>query len=156
MAAHKDCQNKNYNALIDKAIDLIAETGISTTKALKEVGVSFSKFCDMLDLDENREKRYARACDLRAEILTDEIIEISDESNLDKKTIIKNGIEVEIVDNEAINRSRLRVDSRKWLAGKLKPKKYGDKIDVTSDNEKINQIAVFELPNDNRNDVKPK
>lgn len=28
-------------------------------------------------------------------------------------------------------RDRLRVDTRKWLASKLKPKKYGDKVDLT-------------------------
>ena len=34
----------------------------------------------------------------------------------------------EVADNEWINRSRLRVDTRKWLMGKLAPKKYGDKV----------------------------
>jgi hypothetical protein len=31
----------------------------------------------------------------------------------------------------AVARSRLRIDARKWLASKLAPKKYGDKIDAT-------------------------
>ena len=30
-----------------------------------------------------------------------------------------------------VARSRLRIDARKWLASKLAPKKYGDKIDAT-------------------------
>ena len=30
-----------------------------------------------------------------------------------------------------IARSRLRVDARKWLAGKMNAKRYGDKIDAT-------------------------
>ena len=34
------------------------------------------------------------------------------------------------INGENIQRSRLRVDSRKWLASKLLPKKYGDKLDV--------------------------
>lgn len=33
--------------------------------------------------------------------------------------------------------ARVAIDSYKWLASKLKPKKYGDKIDMTSDGEKI-------------------
>jgi len=33
---------------------------------------------------------------------------------------------------ENIQRSRLRIDARKWVASKLKPKKYGDRIDHTS------------------------
>jgi hypothetical protein len=34
----------------------------------------------------------------------------------------------EVPNHEHIQRSRLRVDSRKWLASKLVPKKYGDKV----------------------------
>src|SRR5688572_9232829 len=34
----------------------------------------------------------------------------------------------ERTDNEVVARSRLRVDARKWLAGKMAPKKYGDKL----------------------------
>ena len=36
-----------------------------------------------------------------------------------------------VVNGEAIQRSRLRVDARKWLLSKLAPKKYGDKIETT-------------------------
>ncbi|HEY5808152.1 MAG TPA: hypothetical protein VIT67_09310, partial [Povalibacter sp.] len=32
------------------------------------------------------------------------------------------------IDHDVIARSRLRVDARKWYAGKLHPKKYGDKV----------------------------
>ncbi|HEY1863793.1 MAG TPA: hypothetical protein VGG77_08915 [Roseiarcus sp.] len=40
-----------------------------------------------------------------------------------------------VVNSEAINRSRLRVDARKWAMSKMLPKKYGDKIEtkVTGD-----------------------
>ena len=33
----------------------------------------------------------------------------------------------EIINQDVIARSRLRVDARKWIASKLLPKKYGDK-----------------------------
>lgn len=33
------------------------------------------------------------------------------------------------LNGEHINRSRLRVDARKWIAAKLKPKKYGEKVE---------------------------
>ncbi len=68
-------------------------------------------------------EHYARARQMQAEILIDEIVSISDESSKDyviddqgKKT----------VDQENINRSRLRVDTRKWFASKVLPKIYGD------------------------------
>ena len=38
-----------------------------------------------------------------------------------------------IVDHDHISRSRLRVDSRKWVASKLLPKVYGDKLQHTGD-----------------------
>jgi hypothetical protein len=30
----------------------------------------------------------------------------------------------------AVQRARLKVDTRKWLLSKLQPKKYGDKLDM--------------------------
>ncbi len=41
-----------------------------------------------------------------------------------------------------IQRDRLKVDTLKFIASKLKPKKFGDKIDLTSNNEKIQAIVV--------------
>jgi len=68
-------------------------------------------------------EQYAYARELQADILFDEILEIADKTSLD--TIIdEDG--VERTNHEAIQRSRLRVDARKWMAGKLRPRKYGD------------------------------
>ena len=60
------------------------------------------------------------------EAWADEIVEISDESNRDT-VLTESG---EHPDNEWISRSKLRVDTRKWLLSKLMPKKYGDKIET--------------------------
>jgi len=43
----------------------------------------------------------------------------------------------------AVARARLQIDTRKFIAAKLKPKKYGDKLDLTSLGEKINQVPVI-------------
>jgi hypothetical protein len=50
---------------------------------------------------------------------------------------------IEVVNTEHIQRSRLRVDARKWIASKLKPKKYGDKMDVTSDGKAIKGNTIM-------------
>ena len=45
----------------------------------------------------------------------------------------------------AINRARLKVDTRKWLASKLVPKVYGNKIDIESDStmsEELRQLSA--------------
>lgn len=77
---------------------------------------------------------YTCAREAQADILADEIIQIADDGTNDTQI---NGDGVEITNHDVIARSRLRVDARKFLAAKLKPKKYGDKLDVTSDNKPI-------------------
>jgi hypothetical protein len=75
--------------------------------------------------------QYARAREIQADTLFEEILEIADETSRD--TVIKenrDGSSYETPDNEWISRSRLRVDARKWMASKLAPKKYGEKLDV--------------------------
>lgn len=78
--------------------------------------------------NEEFSKQYTRAKEEQAELLADEIISISDEENITVKS--QDGGTTEVVfDSTAIARNRLRVDARKWVASKLKPKKYGDKVD---------------------------
>jgi len=78
-----------------------------------------------LTVDKDFAERYARAREQQAEHYLDEIIAISDESSQDK---IANEDGTERTDSEAIQRSKLKVDTRKWVMSKLAPKKYGDKI----------------------------
>jgi hypothetical protein len=69
--------------------------------------------------------RYACAREAQADKLAGEILQISDYGINDTQV---DGDGRVIVDHDVIARSRLRVDSRKWLASKLAPKKYGDKL----------------------------
>lgn len=78
-------------------------------------------------------EQYARARDMQADLLAEEILEIADNSQGDTLS----GEGGEYANHEWINRSKLRVDARKWLASKLAPKKYGDKIDHTSGGDKL-------------------
>lgn len=68
--------------------------------------------------------QYARAKEESADALTDEMLDIADDSNLDYTKTDEDGVKL---NSENIQRSRLRIDTRKWLASKLKPKKFGDK-----------------------------
>ena len=73
---------------------------------------------------------YARR--VQAEMLVDEIIEIADDGANDwQPTYNRNGEQNGWKpDNEAIQRSRVRIDTRKWLATKLVPRIYGDHVEV--------------------------
>ena len=55
-----------------------------------------------------------------------EIIEIADDASGDYVTSSDGQT---IVDHENIQRSRLRVDARKWAAARLAPRKYGDRVE---------------------------
>lgn len=82
-------------------------------------------------------EQYARAKKKQIEVFIDEIIEISDDSSEDKM-INENGKLV--TNHEHIHRSRLRVDTRKWLASKLLPKLYGGGSEGENKEDKTNEI----------------
>jgi len=66
---------------------------------------------------------YARAREIQQELRADEILEISDDGKNDTY-LDENG--KLCTNHDVINRSRLRVESRKWLMSKLAAKKFGD------------------------------
>ena len=116
------------------------EKGRALRNVLKDENMpSTSTFYQWLDNDEVKAKQYARATEVRADIIFDDILAIADE-NTNDTSINENGIEV--VNNDVIQRSRLRIDARKWVLSKLNPKKFGDKTDITSGGEKIQNIPT--------------
>lgn len=83
--------------------------------------------------DQEFRNRMDLAREIRAHLMVDEAIAIADESEHD--TIVKTnrqGDEFESPNSEWMNRSRLRVDIRKWHASKMNQRVYGDhsKIDL--------------------------
>ena len=72
---------------------------------------------------------YARAKRLQIEVIIDEILEIADDTSKDN-VINEDGKST--INHEHINRSRLKIDTRKWLAAKLCPRLYGDKEELVS------------------------
>lgn len=70
--------------------------------------------------------QYASAREAQADHFAEQIIEISDDSSGDVVVDEENGAVRQ--NAEFVNRSRLRVDTRKWLMARMAPKKYGDKI----------------------------
>lgn len=72
---------------------------------------------------------YADAKREQADLFAEEVMEISDDWTLD----IVDGEHGPIYLTGKVNRDRLRVDSRKWIACKLLPKVYGERSEVKSD-----------------------
>ncbi len=76
--------------------------------------------------------KYEAARDMQADVYADEMDDIAHDSTIDTQ------------------RARLIIDTRKWTSSKLKPKKYGDKLDMTSGGEKIetNTIVFTDFKDD--------
>ena len=102
--------------------------GESLTRILRDDGMpNISVIWDWLDkpIAPDFPARYARARELQAHALIDGIFDVADDARNDFE-VGPNG--EKIVVHEHINRSRLRVDTRKWYASKVLPKIYGEKI----------------------------
>lgn len=82
-------------------------------------------------------EQYARAREVQAEVMFDEILDIADDGSNDFMTITKGDYTYNVEDREVTNRSKLRVDSRKWYLSKVLPKKFGDKLDMTTNGKDL-------------------
>jgi hypothetical protein len=87
--------------------------------------------------------QYARAREAQADRMAEEILEIADDGRNDTYTDEDGN---ERTNQEIVARSRLRVDARKWLAAKMAPKKYGDKIEhVGNPDEPLNMALTIKF-----------
>lgn len=86
--------------------------------------------------------QYAIAREAQAELYADEIIDISDDSTQDD---LFNDEGKRVLNAEWVARSKLRVDARKWIASKLLPKKYGEKIQQELSTKDDKPIPIFTL-----------
>lgn len=87
----------------------------------KERNSSASAFYDLADSDKELSEIYTRARERQADYMADLIHEVAFDDGNDSTPF---------VGGNYIKRAELKVNSLKWTASKLKPKKYGDKLDV--------------------------
>jgi hypothetical protein len=127
----------------DKIFPLILseiEEGASLRSILRREDMpSRTLFFEWLHADENKVNQYARSCEVRSDNIFEEILEITDE---DYGTYIdERGNEK--IDSASVQKKRLQVDARKWMLGKMQPKKYGDKAGIEVETE--NEFKGFEI-----------
>ena len=87
------------------------ENGDSLKKACAKEGIKTQTFTHYLRSDKEAAVAYARAIEIRADLMADEIIEIADTATDAAK-------------------ARNQIDARKWVASKHYAKRYGERIDV--------------------------
>lgn len=78
-------------------------------------------------------EQYTRAKEESADAMVDEMMDIADNQCeqpliVDDVPLTVNGEMVMVKDMVSVNHAKLRIETRKWCASKLKPKKYGDKL----------------------------
>ena len=131
----------SYNEKIVKVICDRLAGGESVLQMCKDEHMPAARtvYMWLLDVSGKRDfiDRYEAAKLVQAEAMHDELLNIADSANQDY-ALDENGEPTQI-NHENINRSRLRVDTRKWLLARMNPKKYGDKIDVTSGQKPIRE-----------------
>jgi hypothetical protein len=79
-------------------------------------------------------EQYTRAKVESADAMAEEVLDIADDDTYDNLEDRDGGLRPNPV---KVNRDRLRIETRKWLMAKMKPKKYGDKVDLTSDGKEL-------------------
>jgi len=123
--------------IVNRICQHISENKSSLREALKLEGMPDSvTFYKWIDEDSEKLKQYVRACEERADAIFEDIIEISEDREgryQDEDGNLR-------IDSGTVQNKRLEIDTKKWVLSKMNPKKYGDKLDVTSDNKPIQPL----------------
>ncbi len=146
----KNSQRPNARQYDREAITELVCSELALGKSLRSILdaddklPSASTFLDWIGADSFLAEQYAHARQLAYELLADEIVAIADENY----TTDEHGVR-ERLSSEAIQRNRLRVDTRKWMLSKMLPKVYGDKIQTehTGKDGGPIQLAAVDLRN---------
>lgn len=75
-------------------------------------------------------EQYAQAKRHQVDVLVEDILDIADDASLDN--VVNDNGDIGC-NTEWINRARLKIDTRKWLASKLVPRVYGNSIKYTAE-----------------------
>lgn len=85
-------------------------------------------------------EQYEKAKQESVDAMAEDILYIADDGTNDYEEAERpDGSTFIKLNSENVQRSRLRVDTRKWIMSKIKPKKYGEKIDMTTNGKDIPQ-----------------
>ncbi|MFA7278739.1 MAG: hypothetical protein WC100_01430 [Sterolibacterium sp.] len=106
-----------YTDDIGDAICEEIATGRSLYTVCIDKGLHYTTVLRWLQKHEDFGANYARARESRADLIADQILDIADDVTVPSDV------------------ARVRIDARKWYAGKLKPKAYGDAVTLKGDKE---------------------
>ena len=110
--------------ILDKFMDRVMQGSSIVDVCMADDMPSRDTIHRWLDQDKDFSDRYVRACKIRREGKFYEMERVA-------RT------------EEDVNRARLINDTLKWQLSKEEPQKYGDKLDMTSDGEKLEGLVII-------------
>lgn len=129
--------------IVTEICNKVIEDKISFNQAVKDSEIGLVSFYKWVAKNEELQNVYKYAREIRSDVLFEEIIEISDNT--------EEGIVIETDDigrtkekkGDMTQHRRLKIDSRKWVVARMNPKKYGDRqhIDHTTKGESLNDLS---------------
>ena len=126
-----------WNDAIDAVLAAIATTPKSLNTICSEIesAPTAKTFWKWMEDDPQLSERYARAKSAQLEVLADQLVDLSDKDRICEKVTIKADGSREVVILDQVDRTKLQIDTRKWLLAKLNPKKYGERTVLAGDPE---------------------
>lgn len=124
--------SKYSDALADRICERLVEGESLRSICRDDAMPSVGTVCRWLGENAVFREQYERAREAQADTLADEMLDIADDGSNDwmERYDDDGGNVGWKVNGEAVARSKLRLDARKWIASKLKPKKYGERQSV--------------------------
>ena len=118
----RQARDYNYGIIFERVLTIIEETGRPLNNVVNEImarepQVELNSFRSWINKNTKRKERYLNARELGAEVIEEELIRIADAAD---NTL------------EDVQRSKLRIDTRKWLLETWNRKRYGSKADNTN------------------------
>lgn len=132
-----DKKEKSFETIIERIASGESLREIILNSPREEIP-SFPTFFQWISQSKELSKQYACACEIRSEILFDEMLFIADNTEEGEVLTEKENGTVEKKTGDMTQHRKLKIDTRKWILAKMNPKRFGDKLDITSKDEPIN------------------
>jgi hypothetical protein len=153
-----------YSPQLDAQICEATATGMQGLKSVcDKLGISaYTVMCWLTEGHEDYieifSSHYARAKEMQADMMADRIVQAARRERIGQKVkrikkggkkLVKEGDitdeseDVEVTEADMVDRSRLEVDALKWIAARLRPKKWGDKLDVTTNGNDMAGVIIL-------------
>lgn len=136
--------------IFNQFCDITATTYQSKKQICKSLGISDSTIDQYIRANgEIAARQYARAKDDQCDSLEAKIIELEEEC-MHKLDILDDPK----LGNALVQAYKMQVDNIKWMLSKRRPRLFGDKIDITSNNESlIRNMTLTPIPSKSNNDI---